>query len=195
MTAFRSCHTCALPAATCETRATLQAAIAGLGITSLKHRCTAYRAAFLPGDAVKVLTIPFYPTDDEPHAPKLWFPAHFVKLTGTRALVFVKPGSRSLGFDFGGNDYAFEPHGSGYLKVPLSRVAVRDAEPTNIESCRWCASIPDLDGNCGRDPNYTPARDCLAAQRAAAGPAESRSIGSSEAEDGQRKTNSNPVGG
>lgn len=172
MTAFRTCHTCAIPAATCQTREALQAAIAGLRITSIKHRCADYLPAFQPGDAVKVLTIPFYPTEDEPHAPKLWFPGHFIRLAGMRAIVFVKPGARSLNRDHGGNDYAFEAHGGGYLKVPLSRVAVRDGEPVSVEACRWCASIPDLDGNCGRDPSYTPARDCLAANLAASRPAD-----------------------
>lgn len=164
MTAFRTCHTCAKPAATCPTRKALQAKLSGLGVLSLKHRCADYRAAFLPGDAVKVLTIPYYPTDDEPAAPQRWFPGYFVKLTGTRALVFVKRGAEPIDADPLAADHVFEPNGGGYLKVPLKRLAVRDGEAVRIEACRWCASIPTLDGQCGRDPHYTPARDCLAAR-------------------------------
>lgn len=165
MATFRSCHTCARPTATCETRAALQAAIAGLGITSLKHRCAAYAPALMPGDAVKVQTLPYYPTDDEPVSVKRWFPGHFIKLTGTRALVFVAKGARSLDRDHQGNEYEFEPHGNGYLKVPLSRVAVRDAEPVDVTACRWCAAILGVGDPCGRDPSYTPSRDCLQEQR------------------------------
>jgi hypothetical protein len=164
VTAFRTCHTCAKPAATCPTREALQAAIAGLRITSVKHRCADYVAAFQPGDAVKVETLAWYHNDEREPSPRLLFPGHFIRLAGNRALVFVAPGA----LDLNGEDIEFEPNGRGYLKVPLSRVAHRNNEAVNVQACRWCGSIPTLDGNCGRDPNYTPARDCLKAQREAA---------------------------
>ena len=167
MTAFPTCHTCRYPARTCEKLDALKASIAGLGFTSVRHRCSSYAPAYAPGDAIKVLTLPYYPQDDEPAPLKLWFPGHFIRLTGTRALVFVKKGAQSLSTDHCGNGYDFEPHGSGYLKVPLSRVAHRDADPVDVTACRWCAAILGVGDPCGRDPHYTPARDCLAAAREA----------------------------
>lgn len=157
MTVFRTCHTCALPSATCATRAALQASIAGLGITSVKHRCATYAPAFRPGDAVKVETLAWYHSDDDDEPPKLWFPGHFIRMTGTRAIVFVP--RKALSLDGSGTE--FEPHGNGYLKVPLSRLAHRDAAPVDVTACHWCAAILGVGDPCGRDPNYTPARDCL----------------------------------
>jgi hypothetical protein len=124
-----------------------------------------------------VETLAWFHRDDDDPPPRLAFPGHFIQLSGVRALVFVKAGA----VDLNGEDIAFEPHGSGYLKVPLSRVAHRNGEPVNVEKCRWCAAIPGVGDACGRDPNYTPKRDCLADVRALqmAPP-----LGSSEAEDG-----------
>lgn len=163
MTCFRTCHTCAKPNATCPTRGALQTAIAGLHITSVKHRCPDYAPAFLPGEPVKVETFAWYHRDDDP-PPKLNFPGHFIQLVGAKALVFVKRGA----IDLNGEDIEFEPNGRGYLKVPLSRVAVRDGEAINVEACRQCAAILDVGDPCGRDPNYTPTQCCLKAQREAA---------------------------
>jgi hypothetical protein len=156
MTIFRTCHTCAKPQATCPTREALQASLAGLGITSVKHRCTDYQAAFLPGDAVKVHTLAWFHNDEDP-PPRCWFPGHFIRLYGNKALVFVPKGAE------GDTSYIqFEPNGNGYLKVPLSRVAARAGEAADVTACHWCGSIPQVDGNCGRDLHYTPIGDCLA---------------------------------
>lgn len=160
MTRFRTCHTCAWPGATCEARATVQAAIAGLGITSLRHRCAHYAPAFEPGDAIKAETLAFYPQDGE-DALRCWFPGHFIRLVGQRALVFVPKGAG----DLDGKGAEFEPHGNGYLKLPLGRVAHRDAPALDVTACQWCAAILDLGDPCGRDPFYTPARDCLKHKR------------------------------
>jgi hypothetical protein len=135
-------------------------AIAGLGITSVKHRCRDYQAAFWPGDAVKVQTLAWFVRDDDPPV-RAWFPGQFIQLSGTKALVVVRAGAVSI--DDG--ETVFEPNGSGYLKVPLSRVAHRDADAVDVEACRWCSAILSVGDKCGRDPNYTPSRDCLKLQR------------------------------
>lgn len=163
MTVFRSCHTCARPAPACEARAKLQAAIAGLGITSVKHRCAEYAPAFEPGDAIRVTTWAWFHNDEDP-PPKLDFPGHFIRLVGQRALVFVPKGAP----DLNGNDIEFEPHGNGYLKVPLSRVAQRDAPTVDVSECRQCGAILGVGDPCGRDPHYTPPSKCAALTSAAA---------------------------
>lgn len=157
MTAFRTCHTCMYPAATCQTREALQRALAGLRVTSVKHRCRDYIPAFLPGEAVKVQTLAWYHRDDD-RPPRCWFPGHFIRLAGNKALVVVAPKAVALDDE----DIEFEPNGSGYLKIPLSRVAVRDGPAANVEACRWCSAILGVGDMCRRDPHYTPARDCLA---------------------------------
>lgn len=164
MTAFRTCHTCAKPRATCPTREALQAALAGLRITSIKHRCADYAPAFLPGEPVKVETFAWYFRDEDDPPPRLWFPGHFIRQLATKALVFVKAGA----VDLNGKGVEFEPNGNGYLKVPLRRIAAREGDAVSVEACRFCAAILDLGDPCGRDPHYTPARDCLKATREAA---------------------------
>jgi hypothetical protein len=157
VTAFRTCHTCARPAAACEYRTALQSAIAGLGITSVKHRCAGYAPAFEPGDAIKVETLAWFHNDEDP-PPKLWFPGHFIRLTGQRALVFVPPKAEDLNCE----GIEFEPHGNGFLKVPLSRVAHRDAAPMDVRQCEQCGSTPGLGDPCRIDPHYGRKSRCLA---------------------------------
>ncbi len=159
MTAFPTCHTCAFPAATCATRNALRSAISGLGLTSVKHRCRDFQPAFSPGDAVKVETLAWLHRDEDDPPPRLWFPGHFVRLTGRKALVYVPEGAADLSAE----EVKFEPSGNGFLKVPLARVAHRDAPSVDVTECRFCGAIPTLGNPCGRDPNYTPSGHCLAA--------------------------------
>jgi hypothetical protein len=130
----------------------------------VKHRCASYAPAFAPGDAVKVTTFAWFHRDDDP-PPKLDFPGHFIRLVGQRALVFVPPKS----IDLNGEDIEFEPNGNGFLKVPLGRLAHRDAPSADVRLCRECGAEPGLGQPCALDPNYGRRSRCLAA----APPAES----------------------
>jgi len=156
---FLTCHTCATPAATCPVRAALRENLAGLGITTLRHRCPEYRTAFEPGEAVKVTTLAWFHRDDDDPPPKLAFPGHFIRMDRTKALVFVPEGAE----DLNGEGISFEPNARGYLKVPLARVAHRDAPSVDVTACRWCSAILGVGDNCARDPHYTPPGHCLAA--------------------------------
>lgn len=160
MARFVTCHTCMYPAATCPTREMIQSAIAGLGITSIKHRCPGYAPAFTPGEAVKVTTFAWFHRDDDDPPPKVAFPGHFVQLSGQRAIVHVRKG---VG-DLDGAGVEFEPQGKGYLKIPLARVAHRDAASIDPTECSQCGAIPGLGEPCSRDPIYTPVEKCLALQ-------------------------------
>lgn len=157
-----TCRTCALPAATCPTRDALKKSVAGLGITSVRHRCRDYRPAFLPGDAVRVSALAWPHRDEDDPPPRLDFPGHFIQLVGTKALVFVPKDAE----DLNGEGVGFEPMGGGYLKVSLARVAHRDAEPADVTACTWCGAIPGVGNPCGRDPHYTPDSRCLVRQAA-----------------------------
>lgn len=157
---FLTCHTCAIPAATCPTKAALRDSLRGFGITTLRHRCLKYRPAFEPGEAIKVTTLAWLHRDDDDPPPKLAFPGHFIRMDKTKALVFVPAGTE----DLNGEGVTFEPSSNGYLKVPLARVAHRDALPVDVTACGWCSAILGVGDNCGRDPNYTPSAQCLALQ-------------------------------
>jgi hypothetical protein len=165
MTYFHTCRACVLDGA-CKIQSDLKAILAGLGIRSIKHRCTSRVDRFKPGDPILVKTIPTYERDEygEYQVPKHWFQGHFVRYARDgRPLVFVTAGTVAEDDE----DWKFEPNGSGFIKAALTNVKARKGEPADIEACRWCAGIPGLGQPCGRDPNYTPARSCLVACRAA----------------------------
>jgi hypothetical protein len=52
MAYLRTCRTCVHAKADCAIRDMLQAALAGLRVTSVKHICPGFRAVFEPGQPV-----------------------------------------------------------------------------------------------------------------------------------------------
>lgn len=145
-----TCRTCAVPAKTCPTRATVAKAMAALGVRSAKHRCADFKALFQPGDAVTVEAFAWRhgehnSYDDDP--PACRYRGRFIQYSGTRALVFVAPGSEAI-------NYGGEPleTASGFLKVTMSRIWPSDwSEPIDVSPCRGCYVIPTLGQPCGRD--------------------------------------------
>lgn len=162
MSYFHTCRTCVADGA-CDAQKELKAAIAGLGIRSLKHHCPHRVDLFKPGDPVLVETWPSYDRSEDDDLPtRDTYKGHFIRWAGNKPLVYVAAGTPGEG---GEGD--FEPNGNGFLKIALSRVKPRDGDPADVEACRWCAAILGVGQPCGRDPNYTPARSCLQAQREA----------------------------
>lgn len=169
MTYFHTCRACVGNGA-CELQSDMKTKLAGLGVRSLKHRCTSRVDLFSPGDPIVVETWPTFRNDDEDGArARCWFRGHFVQYAGNKPLVFVAAGTIS---EDGG--WEFYPNGNGFLKVSLSRVKPREGDRVAVTACRWCAAIPSLGQPCGRDPNYTPMRDCLAANMTAQADGEGR---------------------
>lgn len=169
MSYFHTCQRCATKATDCATRAKIAAAIAGLGVGSIKHRCRDRVPLYTPGAAVLVKTRPWlssqYPEyEDEP--PIYWFRGRFIRYSGASLIVFVAPGTPP---EDGDEEHVMEPQGSGFIKAPRTRVKTSDwADPISVEPCRWCSAITTLGQNCGRDPHYTPRGHCQAEMCAAA---------------------------
>lgn len=177
MTHFHTCRTCATDTKTCPVRATLNAAIFGLGVGSLKHKCTAHVPTFTPGAAVLVKTVAWMGShprsseewEDDP--PIYWFRGHFIRYgRGSSLVVFVRPGTIPQD---GPEDHAFEPRGSGFIKAPLYRVEPSDwTAPVCIDECTNCGAITSLGQPCARDVNYHPPAKCQAHPSAAPAPFE-----------------------
>jgi hypothetical protein len=150
-----TCRTCALPPKTCPTRATVSAALTALGVRSAKHHCADFKALFEPGDAVTVETRAWLSKhqqeecDEEP--PILKYRGRFIRYVGTKAVVFVKPGTES---ENGAFRYQLESE-TGFIKASVSRVWPSDwSPPIDVSECRFCGIIPALGQTCNRDKTW-----------------------------------------
>jgi hypothetical protein len=145
MTSFRTCAGCASKdqEGGCDHLFNLKTHISGLGITLVNHRCAHRQDKFLPGDAVTVTTYPSLVSDEDGLPPQQRFPAIFISRHGTKAICFVRPGTRGSG----GWDFEPKEGNKGFVKVTLSRVRAREGVPRAImTSCERCGEIPSLTG-------------------------------------------------
>lgn len=155
-----TCRTCALPAKTCPTRQTVAKALAALGVRSAKHHCADFRPLFRPGDPVTVETRAWLTSrvssyeEQEEEPPILIYRGHFIRYVGSKAIVFVKPGTPS---ENGTYRYPLESP-NGFVKASVSRVWPSDwASVLDTTECRQCGSMPAAGQPCARDPTYGPA--------------------------------------
>jgi hypothetical protein len=181
MTYLHTCRTCALPPKTCPTRATIAKALTALGVRSAKHYCVDFKPLFQPGDAVTVEARAWVHGehahyDDEP--PFCRYQGRFIQYSGTRALVFVAPGSEALN-----DEYTLES-ATGFLKVTMSRIWPSDwSEPIDVSPCRECYVIPTIGQPCGRDLHYGARHNCKAEKLGLLpGPAASTTLASGKEE-------------
>lgn len=146
MTAYRTCGGCVRDRKPCDTRATLQRALAGLHMTSVKWRCQDRQEPYAPGDAVYARTAVDFGTPDEPGLLMARFPGVLVRILGTKAVVFIKPDEDGL--DDNGEGVIFTPRNSdGFCKLPLLRIEARDAPAEGF--CSKCGnpnSAPHANG-------------------------------------------------
>ncbi|WP_454760646.1 hypothetical protein [Caulobacter segnis] len=155
-----TCRTCALPAKSCPTRATVAKALTALGVRSAKHACADFKPLFSAGDPVIVETRAWLTSrsgsyeEQENEPPILKYRGHFIRYVGSKAIVFVKPGTESENGTF---RYQLESP-NGFIKAPVSRVWPSDWAPVlDTTECRQCGSMPAAGQPCGRDPVYGPA--------------------------------------
>ena len=100
-------------------------AIRGLGIQSLKHKCAGRRPLFEVGQPVWLETVYAVNGDgDENGTFRDSFAGHVVKDLGSKALVYVRPGT--LGRDEPHEDYAFASKTGGFCKVSLKKLEARE---------------------------------------------------------------------
>lgn len=135
MSSYRTCFGCQLRGKPCPTRAVIADAIKGLGIQSLRHKCAGRRPLFAIGQPVWLETV--YAVDgdgDENGTFRDSFAGHVVKDLGSKALVFVPPGT--LGRDDPHEDYAFASKTGGFCKVSLKKLTAREGDVEAI--CDGC---------------------------------------------------------
>lgn len=173
MTAFRTCLGCQKKTGGCDRLDSIKSAISGMGVSLLRHRCPEREPIYAPGDAVLITTRPWQETDEEGEPPTCVFRGVFIKQQLTKAICFIKPGTRAEQdgtFEYCEDDlHKFEPNtgNRGYVKVPLIRVSKMDSgEKTPVESCWSCGEIPNLTG-CGWDGDPWCKPQCLIERKVA----------------------------
>lgn len=153
MTAFPTCTGCSIVRASCPTLAGLKAAIAGMNVTTMRHRCKARQPMFLPGAPVWVET---YSNDIKEWEPERGetpiyrdWPAVFIRQEGSKAIAFIQPGALA---DDDATAFVPKANGRGFVKVTLSRVRAREgAIVEDISECKRCGVIPTIELACKRD--------------------------------------------
>lgn len=106
----------------------MRAQLAGLGATSIKWRCKSRVARVPIGQPVWVRTVAN--TGSESYDV---FPGIACTDLGTRMLVCIEAGA--IGEQ---NGHKFEPNSSGFCKIPLSRIDVREGEL--VAMCQRCGN-------------------------------------------------------
>jgi hypothetical protein len=161
---FYTCSGCVIEKGECDHRDSLKAAVAGLGIRSLRHVCKARTPLYKPGDAVFVRTAAdLGASGDEGEFFIGWYPGVVLGEARTKLLVFVKQGTLDET-----EDCPFTPRGNGVVKAPRFRVKPRPGvPPTDVTPCEWCGSVTTVGQACLIDPFFTPKDKCQALQRAA----------------------------
>lgn len=157
MTHLSVCTGCASQALACPTRDKLRAAVRGLGVTSIRHRCHERIPLYAPGAPVLVKTSAWLSRDDAESVdvpPKTWFPGFFIRQKGNSAIAFIRPGTMEAYDDSG---HTFETIGEGFVKVPFARVMPRgDDKPIPVDECRLCGRIVALVSECNLAPADCP---------------------------------------
>lgn len=145
MTVYRTCYGCCLRGKPCDRRDTVAKAIKGLAVSSLKFQCFSRTPVYAVGTPVWLKTV--YDMDgdsDENGIPVDYYPGHVVQDLGSRALVFVKPGS--LGRDDG--DLAFVSKNNGFCRVSLKKLSRREGPVEAVcPDCTLPASAGHLEGS------------------------------------------------
>lgn len=147
MTVYRTCYGCILRGKPCERRDAIAKVIKGLNIQSLKFKCGDRKSLFAIGAPVWVETVyDMNGEGGENGVPLDSFPGHIIEDLGTRALVYIKPGS--LGRDEPDEDLGFVGRSNGFCKVVLTRISAREGDVEAL--CKECS----LPASMGHLPNY-----------------------------------------
>lgn len=160
MTYFHACVGCAVDKRTCCDLDRLKSILGGFGVTSLKHKCKSRQPKFTPGCGVFIRTVASMDTESEYYdddGPTIGiFPGVFIEEKASKGFAFIKPGTPDKD-----GTCEFDGKNDGYVKVPLSRITMRESAPViSVEQCNWCCKIPSLTGKCG-NPDPFGRNECL----------------------------------
>lgn len=146
MTHFHACTGCALKGKPCASREALAAAVKGLGVSSIRHRCKVRVPTYEPGAAVLILTHASSEPSEDDEPRRGWFPGIFIRQSGTQVIAFIAPGAVAAGLSAA---YPFEPQRNGFVKAPFSRIKPSDhAPPADMTHCSLCDSYPAFQRGC-----------------------------------------------
>jgi hypothetical protein len=125
----------------------MRAAVRGLGVCSLLHRCALHEVHYRPGQAVWafVMDAPYNEYEEGPSEPcRAWFPSHFIAVArnNTRGLVVIAEGAEPREQPAGYYELSFRPVGKGVCKVAWSRIEPRDAP--DVEACSRCGNLSTM---------------------------------------------------
>lgn len=147
MTSYQTCLGCAVDRNSCSIRANVKAGIKGLGLTSVKFKCTGRVALFQPGERVYVTwNIPDYANIDwygeADWMPESW-PATVVQESAERKFVIKVDDVNS---DEGRPAKEWIKNQNLFCKVKKSKLS-RIAEP-HRSICEKCMEPMDADEKC-----------------------------------------------
>ena len=148
MTIYRKCRLCTKKDG-CQIKTDLGKALAGLGVTSVLHKCPEYEPPYKPGEPLFMRMYCGTPEYNEHYSegiPEGLFPGHFIRQFGIKAMVYVPDGTMDTT-----SQVEFEARSNGYCKVSFGRLTPRP-NGDNIETCEHCGVKKP---NCLQD--YCPA--------------------------------------
>lgn len=137
MSKYRTCHNCAVNPAECPTRARLTSALAGMNVTSVKHRCPDRKQLFQSGERVSVSwVVPGGDGYDEyADATEETWPATVIAEKGSKFIICVDDVDSDC--DTPARDYLKNP--SLYAKVTVNKLKPLD-EPKRAV-CELCGIV------------------------------------------------------
>jgi hypothetical protein len=153
---YATCRGCVRSRQKCETRDALRSKILGLGVTSIKWKCTDRQNRFEVGEPIWAYTADWHFNSGEEGNPTMdHFPGVVVHVCADgKITVFINKGAegRETGAEF-------EPLKGGFCKIPISRLSNRDGERETIcKHCDWPSSKGhEPSGYCS--PRSTDMRD------------------------------------
>ena len=137
---LRTCRLC-IHRRDCAIKTRLLAAVRGLDVASITHRCGRREISYRMGDGVLWRTCVPAETewdDDE------WvdYAGWFVRESGTKALIYVAEGSPAHGCaEEEADHFRFSPKNNGFCAVPFSRLKPH-APPDEFPLCWKCGETP-----------------------------------------------------
>lgn len=138
---YRACLGCVRQGQPCDARDQLKARLKGLGITSVKWKCAEREARFAVGGRVWAKTFCGFIDEFSDGSPIEEFPGTVVRLMGSKALVYIRPGIIARDEE---TEFTPARGGHGFCKIPLSRLKARQGERANV--CPEC-ELPEEFGH------------------------------------------------
>ena len=134
----------------------MRAAVEGLGVYSLLHRCAKHESRYRAGQAVWafVMDAPHSEYEDGPGEPcRAWFPGHFIAVAwkNTSGLVVIEEGAEPRELPAEAYDeLSFIPVKNGVCKVAWRGIKAREAP--DVEACSLCGDLSNMPCGFGADP-------------------------------------------